>query len=143
MSLCVCQSAPVCALVVPVCCERGLYLKNSFRLIALPADIPLARVAPAGVMLLSASGLARGAHRSIVIPALRASKLSEVPSCVAAARVKLEERRALLGSAHPSTLTAIQTLACLLEREGCETLLSEARALETEAKESFRALSRS
>ena len=29
MSLCVCQSAPVCALVVPVCCERGLYLKNS------------------------------------------------------------------------------------------------------------------
>ena len=94
-------------------------------------------------MLLSASGLARGARRSIVIPALRASKLSEVPSCVAAARVKLEERRALLGSAHPSTLTAIQTLACLLEREGCETLLSEARALETEAKESFRALSRS
>ena len=30
VSLCVCQSAPVCALVVPVCCERGLYLKNSF-----------------------------------------------------------------------------------------------------------------
>ena len=29
MSLCVCQSAPVRALVVPVCCERGLYLKNS------------------------------------------------------------------------------------------------------------------
>ena len=29
VSLCVCQSAPVCALVVPVCCERGLYLKNS------------------------------------------------------------------------------------------------------------------
>ena len=25
-----CQSAPVRALVVPVCCERGLYLKNSF-----------------------------------------------------------------------------------------------------------------
>ena len=29
MSRCVCQSAPVCALVVPVCCERGLYPKNS------------------------------------------------------------------------------------------------------------------
>ena len=29
VSRCVCQSAPVCALVVPVCCERGLYLKNS------------------------------------------------------------------------------------------------------------------
>ena len=29
MSLCVCQSAPVRALVVPVCCERGLHLKNS------------------------------------------------------------------------------------------------------------------
>ena len=30
VSRCVCQSAPVRALVVPVCCERGLYLKNSF-----------------------------------------------------------------------------------------------------------------
>ena len=30
VSLCVCQSAPVCALVVPVCCERGLCFKNSF-----------------------------------------------------------------------------------------------------------------
>ena len=29
VSRCVCQSAPVCALVVPVCCERGLYFKNS------------------------------------------------------------------------------------------------------------------
>ena len=29
MSLCVCQSAPVRALVVPVCCERGLCFKNS------------------------------------------------------------------------------------------------------------------
>ena len=29
VSRCVCQSAPVRALVVPVCCERGLYLKNS------------------------------------------------------------------------------------------------------------------
>ena len=26
---CVCQSAPVRALVVPVCCERGLSFKNS------------------------------------------------------------------------------------------------------------------
>ena len=30
VSRCVCQSAPVRALVVPVCCERGLYFKNSF-----------------------------------------------------------------------------------------------------------------
>jgi len=30
VSRCVCQSAPVRALVVPVCCERGLYSKNSF-----------------------------------------------------------------------------------------------------------------
>ena len=29
-----CQSAPVCALVVPVCCERGLYLKNSSSLVS-------------------------------------------------------------------------------------------------------------
>ena len=29
VSRCVCQSAPVRALVVPVCCERGLYFKNS------------------------------------------------------------------------------------------------------------------
>ena len=36
VSLCVCQSAPVCALVVPVCCERGLYLKNSFPLTSKP-----------------------------------------------------------------------------------------------------------
>ena len=28
VSPCVCQSAPVRALVVPVCCERGLYLKK-------------------------------------------------------------------------------------------------------------------
>ena len=30
VSRCVCQSAPVRALVVPVCCERGLYSKKSF-----------------------------------------------------------------------------------------------------------------
>ena len=30
VSRCVCQSAPVRALVVPVCCERGLYFKNSY-----------------------------------------------------------------------------------------------------------------
>ena len=29
VSLCVCQSAPVRALVMPVCCERGLCFKNS------------------------------------------------------------------------------------------------------------------
>ena len=29
VSRCVCQSAPVRALVVPVCCERGLYFKKS------------------------------------------------------------------------------------------------------------------
>ena len=30
VSRCECQSAPVRALVVPVCCERGLGFKNSF-----------------------------------------------------------------------------------------------------------------
>ena len=34
VSLCVCQSAPVRALVVPVCCERGLYfITTSFALV--------------------------------------------------------------------------------------------------------------
>ena len=39
VSLCVCQSAPVCALVVPVCCERGLYLKNSLFFLSLAFDV--------------------------------------------------------------------------------------------------------
>ena len=37
--LCVCQSAPVRALVVPACCERGLYFKDSFGTCVEPVSV--------------------------------------------------------------------------------------------------------
>ena len=38
VSLCVCQSAPVRALVMPVCCERGLYFKKERKKIDNPRE---------------------------------------------------------------------------------------------------------